>query len=125
VPGYHISYAARVRKEAGMLTMGHGMIARPEHAEDILRAGEADLIGLAREALVDPNWPARAAQALGVAEHFEVLTADQAHRLRGRERERAAFPSGSKVAIPHSADEVAEYDWAAQRASALLTRPTN
>jgi 2,4-dienoyl-CoA reductase-like NADH-dependent reductase (Old Yellow Enzyme family) len=120
VPGYHISYCARVRAEAGIMTMGHGMIARAEHAEDILRADEADLIGIAREALVDPNWPARAGQELGVPEYFDVLTADQAHRLRGRERERAAFPAGSRVAIPHSATEVAEYDWEARRASASL-----
>jgi 2,4-dienoyl-CoA reductase-like NADH-dependent reductase (Old Yellow Enzyme family) len=41
------------------------MITRPEHADAIVRNGDADLVLLGRELLRDPNWPLRAARALG------------------------------------------------------------
>lgn len=34
-----------------------GKINRPELAEDILQSGQADLIGMARPILADPDWP--------------------------------------------------------------------
>jgi 2,4-dienoyl-CoA reductase-like NADH-dependent reductase (Old Yellow Enzyme family) len=36
----------------------------PEHAEQILREGRADLIAIGREALYDPFWVRHAAQIL-------------------------------------------------------------
>jgi len=41
------------------------MITRPEHADAIVRNGDADLVLLGRELLRDPHWPLRAARALG------------------------------------------------------------
>lgn len=64
-PGFQVPYAARVRSEAGMKTMAVGLITHPVQAEDILKAGSADLIAIAREALADPQWPLHAAAALG------------------------------------------------------------
>jgi len=37
-----------------------GKIATPAQADAILRAGQADLVGLARAALADPDWPKKA-----------------------------------------------------------------
>jgi len=65
-PGYQVEFAARIRKEADVLTGAVGMITTAEQAQAILDAGEADLIFLAREFLRDPYFPMHAAQKLGV-----------------------------------------------------------
>ena len=41
------------------------MIVKPQQAEDILQAGDADMIGIARGFMDDPRWPLHAAEALG------------------------------------------------------------
>ena len=65
-PGYQVEFAARIRKDADILTGAVGMITTAEQAQLILDAGEADLILLARELLRDPYFPMHAAQKLGV-----------------------------------------------------------
>jgi len=64
-PGYQVPFAARIRKEAGVATGAVGMITTPRQAEEILSAGQADLVLLAREFLRDPYFPLHAARALG------------------------------------------------------------
>ena len=71
VPGFQLPFAERVRKETGVKTMAVGLILSAEQAEEALRAGRADLIAIAREALYDPNWPHHAAQALGADPQME------------------------------------------------------
>jgi 2,4-dienoyl-CoA reductase-like NADH-dependent reductase (Old Yellow Enzyme family) len=63
--GFQVPYAERVRREAGIKSMAVGLIVDPFFAEDILRKGKADLIAIAREALVNPCWPQMAEIALG------------------------------------------------------------
>ncbi len=65
-PGYQVHLAAQIRAEAGIPTMAVGMITEPQHAEEILERGQADLIALARAFLRSPYWAAEAAAALGV-----------------------------------------------------------
>jgi 2,4-dienoyl-CoA reductase-like NADH-dependent reductase (Old Yellow Enzyme family) len=65
-PGFQVSFAAAIRREAGIATGTVGMISDPSQAETIMRTGQADLVFLARELLRDPYWPRRAAQELGV-----------------------------------------------------------
>jgi 2,4-dienoyl-CoA reductase-like NADH-dependent reductase (Old Yellow Enzyme family) len=84
-PGYHVEYAERVRREAEIMTLAVGMITEAKQAEEILRRGQADLIGLARELLWNPNWPAHAARDLGVADCFDLLPPGYAWWLRRRE----------------------------------------
>ena len=62
--GYQVPFAERVRKEAGILTGGVGMITSPQQADHIIRTGQADLVFLARELLRDPYFPLRAADEL-------------------------------------------------------------
>ncbi|MBY0508626.1 MAG: NADH:flavin oxidoreductase/NADH oxidase [Rhodospirillaceae bacterium] len=62
--GFQVPFAETVRKGAGMKTMAVGLIVDPEHAENILQTGQADIIAVAREALVDPYWAHHAARAL-------------------------------------------------------------
>jgi 2,4-dienoyl-CoA reductase-like NADH-dependent reductase (Old Yellow Enzyme family) len=70
VPGFQIPFSAKVRKDAGVMTMAVGLILTPLQAEEALQAGRADLIAIGREALFDPNWPLHAAAALGADPEF-------------------------------------------------------
>jgi cytosine/adenosine deaminase-related metal-dependent hydrolase len=54
-PGYHVPFAERVRREAGIATAAVGLITEPAQADEIVRTGRADLVLLAREMLRDPN----------------------------------------------------------------------
>jgi 2,4-dienoyl-CoA reductase-like NADH-dependent reductase (Old Yellow Enzyme family) len=95
VPGYQVPYAARVRREAGVASCAVGLITEPAHAEAILQSGEADLIALARELMLDPRWPIHAAQALGDADYLDRLPADYAWWLKRREAIRAMSDAGA------------------------------
>jgi 2,4-dienoyl-CoA reductase-like NADH-dependent reductase (Old Yellow Enzyme family) len=64
-PGYQVPFAERIRREAGILTAAVGMITQPAQADEIIRAGQADVVVLARQFLRDPYWPLIAARALG------------------------------------------------------------
>ena len=64
-PGYNVPIAARVRKEVGIPTRCVGLIVKPEHAEQIVAKGEADMVSMARSFLDDPHWGWHAAKALG------------------------------------------------------------
>ena len=63
--GYQVPYAAEVKREAGIMTIAVGLIVDPRHAEQILQDGDADIIAIGREALVNPCWPQQAEVALG------------------------------------------------------------
>jgi 2,4-dienoyl-CoA reductase-like NADH-dependent reductase (Old Yellow Enzyme family) len=63
-PGYQISFAERIKREAGVRTAAIGFITSPEQAEQIVRTEQADLVFLAREMLRNPYWPLYAAKQL-------------------------------------------------------------
>ena len=63
-PGYQTPFAQRIRQEAEIMTGAVGLITSPTQAEQIVAAGEADAILMAREFLRDPYWPVRAAREL-------------------------------------------------------------
>jgi 2,4-dienoyl-CoA reductase-like NADH-dependent reductase (Old Yellow Enzyme family) len=66
-PAYQTPFAERIRRESGILTGAVGMITEPHQADGIIRAGQADIVLLAREFLRDPYWPLHAAKALGAS----------------------------------------------------------
>lgn len=66
-PGYQVPLARAVRREAGVATAAVGLITTPSQANEIIAAGDADLVLLGRESLRDPYWPHRAAIELGAA----------------------------------------------------------
>jgi 2,4-dienoyl-CoA reductase-like NADH-dependent reductase (Old Yellow Enzyme family) len=72
-PGFQVPYAAAVRRGADIATMAVGAILDGPQAEQILAAGDADLIALGRELLADPNWPFHAAEALKIENPYAVL----------------------------------------------------
>ncbi len=63
-PGYMVPFAARIRAEAGIATQAVGLVLTAAQAEAIVARGEADLVALGREALLDPHWAGRAAVEL-------------------------------------------------------------
>ena len=65
-PGYQVPFAERIRREAGIATAAVGKITEPGQAEEIIRAGRADLVLLARAFQRDAYWAAHAQWALGV-----------------------------------------------------------
>jgi 2,4-dienoyl-CoA reductase-like NADH-dependent reductase (Old Yellow Enzyme family) len=64
-PGYQVPMAREIKLATGMPTMAVGLITEAQQAEDILRAGDADMIALARGMLYDPRWGWHAAATLG------------------------------------------------------------
>jgi 2,4-dienoyl-CoA reductase-like NADH-dependent reductase (Old Yellow Enzyme family) len=66
VPGYQAGFAEAVKRGAQLPVMAVGMIAEPQQAEDILAAGQADMVALARAMLDDPRWVWHAAERFGV-----------------------------------------------------------
>ncbi|WP_137701751.1 NADH:flavin oxidoreductase/NADH oxidase [Marimonas lutisalis] len=85
-PGFQVPYAERVREEADMPTMAVGLITHPEQAEAILQRGQADLIAIAREALVNPMWALHAARTLGFDTDFATWPEQSGWWLAGREK---------------------------------------
>ena len=65
-PGYQVTFAERIRKEAGIMTGAVGMITEPQQAEDILAQEKADMVLIGRQSLRDPQFPLHAARTLGV-----------------------------------------------------------
>ena len=93
VPGYHVPYAERVRREAGVKSVAVGLITEARHAEHILDAGQADLIALARELLFDPHWPLHAAKELGIDNYLDILPRGLSWWLKRREIVRRLKPN--------------------------------
>ncbi len=62
--GYQVPFAARIRKEAQVLTGAVGLITEPEQANEIIQQGCADLVFLGRALLRDAYWAVHAQSAL-------------------------------------------------------------
>jgi NADPH2 dehydrogenase len=69
-PGYNAQFAARVKKEAGVVTRTVGLIADAKLAEQIVSSGQADLIAIGRGAMWDPRWAWHAAIELGTEANY-------------------------------------------------------
>jgi 2,4-dienoyl-CoA reductase-like NADH-dependent reductase (Old Yellow Enzyme family) len=98
VPGYHVPFAERIRREAGIPTMAVGLITQAAQAESYLADGRCDLVALAREMMWDPNWPIHAAQQLGGVDPLELAPKSYAWWLRRREETRKVSPGGAEAA---------------------------
>jgi 2,4-dienoyl-CoA reductase-like NADH-dependent reductase (Old Yellow Enzyme family) len=66
-PGYQIEFAARIKQQTSMPTVGVGLITEAKQAETIIQTGQADMVALARAMLYDPRWPWHAAAELGAS----------------------------------------------------------
>ena len=73
MPGYHVPFAERIRREAEIPTMAVGLITDARQAESYLADGCCDLIALAREMMWNRNWPVHAAKELGGPDPLDLL----------------------------------------------------
>ncbi|KVF71654.1 oxidoreductase [Burkholderia sp. FL-7-2-10-S1-D7] len=64
-PGYQVPFAKAVKRAVGMPTIAVGLINEPAHANQLIEAGDADFVAMARAMLYDPRWPWHAAAELG------------------------------------------------------------
>ncbi len=64
-PGYQVPFARAVKQAVKIPVVAVGLITEFEQAEEILKAGDADLIALARGMLYNPRWPWHAAAHFG------------------------------------------------------------
>jgi 2,4-dienoyl-CoA reductase-like NADH-dependent reductase (Old Yellow Enzyme family) len=63
-PGYQVSFAERIKRDAEIRTMAVGRILSAELANSAIERGAADLVALARPILDDPNWALHAREQL-------------------------------------------------------------
>ena len=59
-PGYMTSFSTRLRQRTGKIVFVAGRINQPQDAEKILEAGGADMCGMTRALICDPDMPAKA-----------------------------------------------------------------
>ena len=58
-------FAKHIKQQTGLPTIAVGLITEPKHAEEVLQAGDADMVALGRSFLYKPRWGWEAAAALG------------------------------------------------------------
>jgi 2,4-dienoyl-CoA reductase-like NADH-dependent reductase (Old Yellow Enzyme family) len=61
-PGYFVGYAEAVKDVVDVPVMVAGGITEPQMADVIIRSGRADIVGIGRAMLDDPDWTRKAAQ---------------------------------------------------------------
>lgn len=81
--GFQVPFSERIHREAEVATMAVGFITEPEHAQQIIAEGKADIVLLGREMLRNPYWAMTAAKALGVQEQL-MFPNQYEHWLTGR-----------------------------------------
>ncbi len=84
--GYQVKFADAVRNGADIMSMAVGMIVHADQAEAILQKGEADLVALGRELLVNPNWAMDAALKLGEPAPYAQMPPVYGYYLDRRKR---------------------------------------
>ena len=87
---FQTPFSDRIRNEAGLATMAVGNITEADQVNQILLAGRADLVCLARPHLTDPYWTLHAGLAVGQDAGWPLpylAGRDQARRLMGKQIE--------------------------------------
>jgi 2,4-dienoyl-CoA reductase-like NADH-dependent reductase (Old Yellow Enzyme family) len=65
-PGYQVGFAEKIKSSVPIAVRAVGMIADPDHAEQIVASGKADMVAMARAFLDNPRWVWHAAERFGV-----------------------------------------------------------
>jgi 2,4-dienoyl-CoA reductase-like NADH-dependent reductase (Old Yellow Enzyme family) len=97
--GFQVPFAATIRREAGVVTQAVGMIVDGRQAEQVLAAGAADLVAIGREALNDPYWAHRAAEALGLPLSYQEWPVRHGAWLAKREQHMGAAIREQRAAL--------------------------
>ena len=106
-PGYQVPFAEAVRRETGITTMAVGQVWEPQQAEDVLQAGQADLIAIGRRLLANPHWSWMAAA------HFkhELKYPPRYRSVQPRFAEEPAAQSGSTMRMYNKPLETSTKSW--------------
>ncbi len=59
-PGYALHVPAAIRAAVGIPVIGAGRITSPQEADQVLAAGQCDLVGVVRGQIADPDFAAKA-----------------------------------------------------------------
>ncbi len=70
--GYQVPFARRIREEVGIRTGAVGLITEAKHADDIITAGDANMVFIGREFLRDPYWALNAERELGAEPDWPI-----------------------------------------------------
>lgn len=89
-PGFQLPFSEAIRAQAGMLTMGVGLIRTGEQAAIVLQDGQADLVALGRELLWNPNWPVQVAVEHGLASGWDLMPEQYAWWMRRRRHQQGS-----------------------------------
>ncbi|MCB1380444.1 MAG: NADH:flavin oxidoreductase/NADH oxidase, partial [Alphaproteobacteria bacterium] len=81
-PLYQVPFAEAVRRGADIPTAAVGLITTPQEAEEIVAAGRADLVALARPALHEPNWPLHAQRLLDPGSNYDAWPKQSGYAVR-------------------------------------------
>lgn len=84
--GFQVPFAEQVKREANLASMTVGFLWDAHRCEDIIAAGQADMIAIARELLDDPNWVLHAAQALEADVDHKLWPVESGWWLMKRQR---------------------------------------
>ena len=84
--GFQVPFAEQVKREADLASMTVGFLWDAHRCEDIIAAGEADMIAIARELLDDPNWVLHAAQTLEADVDHKLWPVESGWWLMKRQR---------------------------------------
>jgi 2,4-dienoyl-CoA reductase-like NADH-dependent reductase (Old Yellow Enzyme family) len=97
--GFQVPFAERVRRDADMPTMAVGLILEPHQAEQVLQAGQADLIAIGRQALFNPNWALHAQIAMGIDPDFAAWPVQYGWWLTRRQRSLSQADADAAVKV--------------------------
>ena len=92
--GFQVPFAETLRSETGIGTIAVGLITDPEMANAVIAENRADIVALGREALVQPNWPHLARQALSGGPSWEEWPPQAGWWLERRDASIAASKAG-------------------------------
>ncbi len=84
--GFQAPFAGQIKQAADIQTMAVGFLWDAAMCETIIGSGQADMVALARELLLDPNWPNRVAAQLGVDQHHDLWPEEAGWWLMKRDR---------------------------------------
>lgn len=107
-PGYQVANATRIRAQAQVPTVAVGLLFNAQQVEEILRTGQADMVALGRELLLNPNWPLYAEQELE-STGFALAPEEHAYFLAARER--AIGARSDRISTRAIIDEEKESAW--------------
>lgn len=96
---YQALYVAEVRRQITARTMAVGLIVHAHQAEEILATGQAVLVALRREMLMNPKWAIDAAQKLGVEPDLSLNAPRLAYWLARRARTVDGFVSSTVILL--------------------------